>query len=457
MQLFPEGRFFAMKYNFLFCSNQTELKRRFFAFSVLSSVFVFMCSILFVSPLLVSCKDKDGGSADASVDGGESDGTADDGSLVDGGDIDDGSTTDGRVDGGPCEHSGELGDPCEHDCDCAEEFPCRGYPGKKVCSVVCNGYNQCSDGPLECELIAYCDLNIGACRCSCTENNCPDGVCFSGQCVGCAVDEDCRWLSCDDDPALPAPRCRPDTEECVCAGVCGDGICDEYEEATNTCPEDCTGPCENGQTLPFSCMNGTVVEWCRCENEIWVCNENPTQQCEGDTECEQAGGNCVSQEDHCYEGVIAADAMGCTGDMDLCCVLPSCVGIGEHFYPVLGHCCPGLRALPPSSPSEGMIPGVEGIMCFASCWIMTCSTCGDGICQPQYSENFCNCPEDCPPPPYEMACSSVDRECGLPFCRQEAGGCEEHVPKCSENSCSWSVEVFPGSVCDGVKRRCVSL
>jgi len=406
--------------------------------------------ILSLSVLLTACGD-DAGSADASTDGAVHDGYVNDSKTDDGG-----AEDSGENDGGPCHHQGVLGDPCTDDCDCGLDTPCRGYPGKKECSIPCINYSDCDNSPMECDLSATCDHNIGGCRCLCTEANCPDGVCFGGHCVGCAIDEDCAQLECEDDPILKKGRCRPDTQECVCGGSCGDGVCDEYEEVTNTCPEDCPGPCINGETLPFSCQSGKTIEWCRCEEESWVC-QDPYQHCEGDNSCEQKGGQCVDSADHCYEGEIAGDPQGCSGDNPFCCQSSSCFGVGMTYYPTLGHCCPGLRALPAIQLMEGMMPDVDGVLCFSTCWSQTCSTCGDSICQPHYSENFCTCPEDCPPPPDGLVCTSSPMECGITYCSQEGDICEQYIPGCDEESCSWTVESNQGQTCDNIERRCVSL
>lgn len=406
-----------------------------------------------VAMLFAACGDDDGAGPDAGVDGAVEDGQAGDALPSDGGGEGDGEVTN---DGGPCAHEGKVGDPCTEDCDCEEVTPCRGYPGEKVCSHPCTSYDGCESVDMGCEVSTYCDMNIGGCRCSCTETSCPDGECFGSQCVVCAIDDHCADLACDTDPDRPRPRCRPDTQECVCAGECGDGICDEYEEATNACPADCTGPCEEGTSLPFFCIGGEAVEFCRCQGGVWSCVPDPTVGCHGETACAQAAGQCVATEQECYEGAIAADAQGCSGDQPLCCQRETCYGLGETYYPTLGHCCPGLRALPAVELMAGMGSNPDDVTCFASCWSMTCAPCGDGVCQPHYTENYCNCPEDCPAPPYELSCLSAPMECGTFYCAQDGGTCRQHTPSCEQEECSFEIEEFPGQICDAVTRTCVT-
>jgi hypothetical protein len=389
-----------------------------------------------------SCGDSGGASGG---DGGEDP----DGSSVDGG-------ADSTVDSGPCAHQGELGDPCEDDCDCPVDARCRGISGQEVCSVPCEGYEDCAGARLGCQQDPICDMNAGACRCICEEATCPDGVCARGvYCLECVTSADCASHTCSE-PDLDQPVCDPSTAECSCRGACGDGSCDGYEEATQSCPEDCTSPCQDGSVLPFSCTHGETVTWCRCESGAWVC-EDPTLQCTGDTECARMGGSCAPSAGECYEGEPAADAHGCSGDSPVCCLAAECAGPGEEYYPGSGHCCAGLRALPSLELMSGMHPDVGGVMCFSTCWVQTCAPCGDGICQPHLAENFCNCPEDCSAPPYDLSCSDMSHECGTAYCWQDGETCHMETPLCQQGSCQWDSEQVPGAVCNTAERACEPL
>jgi hypothetical protein len=316
--------------------------------------------------------------------------------------------------------------------------------------VSCERYSGCENANLSCAN-PICVMAIGACRCPCTDS-CPDGVCFGEQCLQCAYDSDCESHACTN-PETPNPRCRPDTHQCSCSGECGDGVCDDYEEAARTCPQDCAGPCVEGEVLPFSCQDGSTFVWCRCEEETWVCGE-PANMCTGDTACAQQGGQCVATEGDCFEGEIVAESHGCSGSSPLCCMAPQCFGPGEQYYPTLGRCCAGLRSLPALELMSGMHPDVEGVMCFASCWVQTCAPCADGLCQPHMGESFCTCPEDCPQPPYPLVCSGPSIECGVAYCQQEGDTCYLNTPRCEQNACLWDREAHPNHICNTAERVC---
>lgn len=315
----------------------------------------------------------------------------------------------------------------------------------------CSRYEDCASAPLDCDH-PLCDLNTGTCRCNCTESSCAPGAhCVAGYCVGCANDEHCSEHTCGDQPGLDRPRCRPDTQECVCGGTCPDGVCDPVERILGTCPADCTSPCPEGQSLAAFCMNGEAVPWCSCSGGAWACGD-PSTGCPGETACARAGGQCVATADECYEGTVQADALGCSGASPLCCTLADCVGPGESYYPYLGRCCPGLRAVPSRILIEGMI--ADGICCYDSCWALMCTPCGDGTCELHLGENFCTCPEDCPAPPAQLVCSQSATACGTAHCRQDGDVCHAATPRCDAGVCSWSSEDHPGQLCDPVNRTC---
>jgi hypothetical protein len=86
--------------------------------------------------------------------------------------------------------------------------------------------------------------------------------------------------------------------------VCGDGVCDvgEGQHETYTCILDCgfdcdgdgireswvCKECEEGEVMPYVCPDGTEVEWCSCEEGVWVCIMSPEVACPeiNVTECE---------------------------------------------------------------------------------------------------------------------------------------------------------------------------
>ena len=318
--------------------------------------------------------------------------------------------------------------------------------------VLCTTYNECQDVGMGCEN-PFCDLNLGLCRCRCSEGECGTELCVWGICVACVEDEHCKALDCSGTPETPTARCDLAEEACVCAGECGDGRCDDLEQGAGSCPEDCNTGCVEGQVLSWSCMGGGTVPWCSCIAGLWSCEAEPALLCSGDTLCAQMGGECVEDAEYCYEGQVAQESHGCTDPNSLCCMIEPCVGAGQSYYPYLGMCCPGLRSLPSRQPMGEGMGGVDGVVCFDSCWALICAPCGDGNCQYHMGENFCTCPEDCPHPPYEFSCSGVG-DCGLSHCEQQGETCLQHSPSCATNRCVWSEDEHPGQLCNPVTRLC---
>ncbi len=356
-------------------------------------------------------------------------------------------------DQGSCTFSGAYGDDCTRDCDCKNEFACRGNAGQQTCLVACQSYDGCTNNPTGCASY-YCDMNIGACVCNCQTGDCDPQVCVSGICIDCGWDGDCAEFDCSGDPDLPDPLCQPDIQACVCSGKCGNGNCDSYEEAVNSCPADCSGPCVDGEILSFSCTNLQTVQWCVCTNSSWECDD-PLPKCPGENQCIAQGGMCVDSVDSCYEGEIAAEANGCVAPSPLCCQPINCTGAGVSYYPGMGYCCPGLRAIPSRSMMTGMIPDApEAISCCDSCWALLCAPCGDQVCQTYMGENFCTCPEDCPEPPYELSCHQSANDCGVGFCRQDGEVCHQETPNCNAGDCSWTTQDLSGQICNPVTRAC---
>ena len=411
---------------------------------------------LLLAVLLVfsfACCNGESNPPDSGIDAGEDAGDdAGDNAGNDAGDDAGQDAGDSATDAGDtaCPRDGKLGDACLDDCGCQADLACRGLPSETVCSVPCQTYPDCDGKPVGCAN-PFCDLSLGACRCICQEGACGAEYCMAGYCIGCGADEHCKDHDCSATPQTPRPRCRPDTETCVCSGDCGDGNCDGYEQALSACPEDCSGPCQNKEVLSFSCMNMETVPWCTCQNAQWECLEDPTLSCHGENRCIQMGGQCSDLE--CYEGTPAAEPHGCVDPSPLCCLPAECVGAGMSYYPYLGLCCPGLRAVPSRMPMADPMGDIDGVYCFDTCWALICAPCGDGACQLHMGENFCTCPEDCPHPPYTFACTGVG-ECGTAYCRQEGAACIQHTPRCADNQCQWSTQQLADHLCNPVTRAC---
>ncbi len=371
------------------------------------------------------------------------------------GDVD--VNVDASPDAGPCARDGVLGDPCTDDCGCALGLACRGWPDEQVCAVPCAAWDECQGADIGCPDNVVCDLNTGACRCNCAVDDCPtDEYCHSGYCVGCGTDEHCDSLVCTE-PGADQPVCEWSTATCVCGGSCGDGTCDEAEDAARSCPADCPDDCVEGEILPYSCPDTSQIAWCTCVSGQWDCVD-PVAACPGDTLCAQAGGMCVDTPANCYEGEIAADPAGCADTTPNCCAPLACTQAGATYAPYSpGLCCPGLKAISSLAIMESWDEDTPGMQCCATCFVSICAPCGDGVCQLHFSETTCNCPEDCPLPPYPLVCSDVVPEaCGANYCRQEGADCYQSVPSCVDNVCQYDIQTIPSTVCDPVQNLCVT-
>jgi hypothetical protein len=352
-----------------------------------------------------------------------------------------------------CQGEGGPGEACLDDCACRPPLACRGLPGDTRCLPPCEAYADCQGAAAGCAE-PFCDFNLGACRCSCLEGQCGQEVCFAGTCVGCATDEHCASLDCTGQPLSPSPRCVLAEQRCACGGACGDGECDPAEASLGDCPADCPGPCREGARKAHSCKGMEQVAWCTCRAGAWDCLPAPEDACPGESACERQGGECVESAEACFDGDLAPDPLGCAPRS--CCSPRACTGPGQSYYPYLGGCCPGLRAVPSRSPMPGDMLGLTGgMVCYNSCWALQCVPCGDGACQPWLGESFCTCPEDCSRPPCEFVCQAED-DCGLAHCRQEGPACRESAPRCEVGRCVWTERLLEGLVCDPVTRRCAS-
>lgn len=391
---------------------------------------------------LTACPSKsEDGKTDGGIDASIADAVADDGQLPDG----------TPTDASDCTFDIPLGDPCQRDCDCVQDLVCRGLPGEQVCAVGCSVYEDCQ-GVLSGCANAICDMNFAVCRCYCETEGCGAEQCVAGYCVGCSDDTHCAAHPCSATPGLDTPKCRLDTETCVCGGECGDGVCDEIEQALGGCPEDCPSPCDEGAVLAHYCPDGQPVPWCLCTGGNWDCSD-PMPLCAGDNDCRRMGGYCVALAGDCYNGQVAQDPYGCTTPGTLCC-LAECVVAGMTHPPGEGICCPGLKSVDSLMLMESFDPQVEGMTCEYGCWQQICVPCGDGACQFHLGENFCNCPEDCPHPPYDLVCSGAGYQCGEAFCTQQGTVCHEEAPVCLQNRCTYDTTDLAGYLCNPVTLKC---
>ena len=66
--------------------------------------------------------------------------------------------------------------------------------------------------------------------------------------------------------------------------------------------------------------------------------------------------------------------------------------VGKAFYPGTEKCCNGLKSVFPYELPDGTcISSKEDTRVGAP----ICAPCGNGKCEKEYSEDKCNCPEDC--------------------------------------------------------------
>ena len=112
----------------------------------------------------------------------------------------------------------------------------------------------------------------------------------------------------------------------------------------------------------------------------------------------------------------------------------TCLGEGERImfepYQVYEVCCPGLTMLFDALPDVDPITGEDSCV-YPGCPCYVCTNCGNGICEDDMGENWCNCPEDCLEPE-EVPCTTND-ECGTDRCWMEDNICHEMSFQCYDN------------------------
>jgi hypothetical protein len=235
---------------------------------------------------------------------------------------------------------------------------------------------------------------------------------------------------------------------CYCEGVCGDGYCDEYEESSGTCPEDCepTPGCitdaECPEELPRchtqsgQCVECLISDDCpigyTCDELTHTCESIHTpQECMTDADCvniycPQVPGmdtpKCNPFTGQCYCGGICGDGycdtyeeMSNTCPED-CFADQVCFSEGERYEGFENRCCDGL------TPVIDAIVDEAGGCAIPLCPCYICVRCPNGECG--LGENYCNCPEDCA---LETQCES-DQDCSDLMCPQIIGA---DTPKCN--------------------------
>ena len=217
--------------------------------------------------------------------------------------------------------------------------------------------NKCSDG-------TACGLTSrSGWKCNCKDTN-QDGVtdecksCGERTGVGCKNSaECCPGLECAIDLSYAADQSLHQVGTCCSPKECSnDAVClpTGHVESSKSKTWICIGgkwvenKCAQGEKKYYACPDGSQVEWCTCNDNVWSCINSPENQCK-------------------------------------------CAGEGENTLTSAGSrpCCSGLTAGLIYLKNDECVPvpggGGGGI----------CIKCGNGQCGP--GENKCNCPQDCPP------------------------------------------------------------
>jgi len=334
--------------------------------------------------------------------------------------------------------------------------------GKACDNGKCVASPKCGDGT--------CDANENCSTCA------PDCACADGQkCYkdACCIPKTCDGLGLEcgtgDDTcgsALACGLCEQgkvcDNGKCVANPDCGNGTCDANKgENCNTCPADCG--CEEGQTcyddacctpktcddLGLECGNGddscgtslncgVCAQGKACDNG--KCVANP--QC-GDGTCD-TNENCGSCPDDC----------ACTGTQ-ICAGNGSCVDCtpeGQHYQGGMGSCCQGLASVDPIVPnSDTSCPTPQHPGDFL------CVDCGNGTCDANKGENYCNCPDDCVKPPPTCGDGTCDDTENCNSCAKDCACKDTQICAGTGNcvDCTTEGNTFPtglGACCDGLTK-----
>jgi len=331
-------------------------------------------------------------------------------------------------------NSCDDGDPCTLDDVCAQGL-CAGTPN------TCDDGNVCTDD--SCAPGVGCENTDNTLDCddedACTQSD----VCADGICAGEAIKDclpNCGDNLCDDGDGEHCSNCPQD------CGVC-DGDCCE-SNGTTGCQDETVTQCVCD--LDSYCCDtdwddlcvGTAVD--ECALDCVACGDS---QCTGDetcVTCQQDCGSCLGDccEDNGTLGCSDDDVTACVCAIDdFCCTNTwdgVCTGIasaecgatcnvpgpdincGDNVCGGDEHCgncaqdcgaCEGSCCSPNGSPGcdqplvTTMVCSVDSYCCDTA-WDNTCvaaaadldaycPVCGDGICDPDASENCATCQADC--------------------------------------------------------------
>ena len=311
----------------------------------------------------------------------------------------------------------------EDECNCAADC-------KDLTGWTCNT-DWWNDGVCDCNcgLWESCDCVFGSCG---GPGNCCDAVhgagCDVSQVQDCVCGQDPYCCNVEWDANCVA---KVETLGCGLCGptpVCGDGSCTAGEDACG-CPQDCWDPtdwtCAYGWFADGTCdCTCGVPDFCDCNpGECGFCGDN---QCgAGENQCNCAA-DCWSPVGwFCDQAKWGDGNCDCAcGQVDSCdCSLGDCGEVcGDGTCEFLedannccedcGNCalmgCPSVCQCDPSC-CVAWTPDCQAQCNGTSCGDATCQpcenvgscpfdcddTCGNGLCQPGFGEDHCNCQADC--------------------------------------------------------------
>ncbi len=304
----------------------------------------------------------------------------------------------------------ECEDGIKQTAPCGEEIMCGVNQYADVDKCVCNeGYYDCDDNATDCEATKKCQkLSI---------ENCEDKIDNDGdRLTDCEDLLDCKTgVTCSKGPAKKPRYCYEG--DCIFT-TCGNKVCDA-NETLYSCPPDCKRS--------------------KCGDEI--CSGNETEESCPEDCLICPPGQVLNKKGICVDPVICP--IGYTNINGTCVPPKKCIKEGKIFDKMEkpdAVCCEGLTKLDMAWPVK---QGRKEVCIATLTWEQTCTKCGDGKCGK--GENWCICPEDCPPPE-EVPCVA-DADCGVGFCSQEKDVCHGTTYTCLEGNCSSASTEYENFYC----------
>jgi len=201
----------------------------------------------------------------------------------------------------------------------------------------------------------------------------------------CDQGQECRDGKCELKPGLSKEVC--DGKDNDGDGLTDEGIVQTYGKDQGECT---TGEkvCVGGQMQVYVAAKGPGPEICgdKKDNDCDGVTDEPAcapDTC-GDGKCEPPGetiDNCPN-DCGCPKGQVYSRGQNKCVD----CTIEG----GELMAGIGGGCCTGLTAISPSEPDGNgkCLQGIDSEFC---------TKCGNGSCEKDKHENWCNCPADCAP------------------------------------------------------------